>query len=100
MKADEQYSIAEKLGREHIENAEGNKIDGMGMVVVAMRARAFALKKVGKEDEGKKVLRDVIEMQIKLNVENENKKAEEAAKLLEDTEGTPEAAASQPIAAA
>ena len=100
-KADEQFSIAERLGREHIDNAEGNKIDGMGMVVVAVRARAFALKKAGKEEEGKKVLRDVIEMQIKLNAENEKKKAEDAAKLLpEGGEGNPETAASQAIAAA
>jgi tetratricopeptide (TPR) repeat protein len=100
-KADEQFSIAEKLGREHIENAEGNKIDGMGMVVVAMRARAFALKKAGKEEEGKKVLKDVIEMQIKLNAETEKKKAEDAAKVLaENAEDAPEAAAGQAIAAA
>jgi tetratricopeptide (TPR) repeat protein len=100
-KADEQFSIAESLGREHIENPEGNKIDGMGMVVVAMRARAFALKKAGKEEEGKKVLKDVIEMQIKLNAESEEKTAEDAAKLLaEGAEGAPETAAGQAIAAA
>lgn len=100
-KADEQYSIAEGLGREHIENAEGNKIDGMGMAIVAMRSRAFALKKAGKEEDGKKVLRDVIEMQIKLNAENEKKKAEEAARLIaEATEGAPETAEGQAIAAA
>jgi tetratricopeptide (TPR) repeat protein len=81
-RADEQYAIAEKLGREHIEADEGNKIDGMGIVIVAMRARAFALKKDGREEDGKKVLKDVIAMQIQLNAENEKKKAEEAAEAL------------------
>ena len=76
-KADEQYAIAEKLGRDHIETVEGNRIDGMGMVIVAMRARAFALKKNGKEEDGKAVLKEVIAMQLKLNAENEKKKAEE-----------------------
>ena len=76
-KADENYTIAEKLGRDHVEAEEGNRIDGMGMVVVAMRGRAFALKKDGREEEGKKVLKEVIEMQLKLNAENEKKKAEE-----------------------
>lgn len=76
-KANEQYNVAEKLGRDHIEIVEGNRIDGMGMVIVAMRARAFALKKIGREDEGKGVLKEVIEMQLKLNAENDKKKAEE-----------------------
>jgi tetratricopeptide (TPR) repeat protein len=78
-KAEEQYKIAERLGRDHIEQTEGNKIDGMGMVITAVRNRAFALKKAGKEDEGKKVLREVIEMQLKLNEETKKKVEEEAA---------------------
>lgn len=76
-KADENYTIAEKLGRDHVEAEEGNRIDGMGMVIVAMRGRAFALKKDGREEEGKGVLKEVIDMQLKLNAENEKKKAEE-----------------------
>lgn len=99
-KADEYYQIAEKLGREHVENVEGNKIDGMGMVIVAMRARAFALKKAGREEDGKKVLRDVIEMQIKLNAENEKKKQEEEAAKEANPDAVPETAASKAIAAA
>eukprot|EP00934_Nitzschia_sp_Nitz4_P008106 Nitzschia sp. Nitz4//scaffold178_size73299//21340//22869//NITZ4_005698-RA/size73299-snap-gene-0.132-mRNA-1//1//CDS//3329539119//8096//frame0 len=75
-KASAQYEIAESLGRDHIEKGDGNQIDGMGMVIVAMRARAFALKKAGQEEEGKKILRSVIEMQMKLNVETEKKEAE------------------------
>lgn len=45
-KSNEQYTVAEALGREHISAHEGNQIDGMGIVVVSMRARAFALKKM------------------------------------------------------
>lgn len=76
-KSNEQYTVAEALGREHISAHEGNQIDGMGIVVVSMRARAFALKKDGREDEGKSVLKEVIETQIQLNAENEKKKAEQ-----------------------
>lgn len=97
-KADEYYNIAERLGRDHVENEEGNKIDGMGMVVVAMRARAFALKKAGREQEGKNVLREVIEMQMKLNAENEKKKKEDEA-AEENGENVHETAASKAIAA-
>lgn len=86
-KAKENYDIAEKLGRDHIQTEEGNRIDGMGMVIVAMRARAFALKKAGKEDEGKEVLREVIKMQLELNAENEKKKAEEEAAAKEQAAG-------------
>jgi len=75
-KANAQYTVAEALGREHIGAHEGNQIDGMGIVIVSVRARAFALKKAGKEDDGKVVLKDVIEMQIALNSENDKKKAE------------------------
>jgi len=80
-KANEQYTAAEALGREHISAREGNQIDGMGIVVVSMRARAFALQKAEREDEGKSVLKDVIATQIQLNAENEKKKAEQKAEL-------------------
>ena len=43
--ANEEYSVTESLGREHIGTHEGDQIDGMGIVIVSMRARAFALKK-------------------------------------------------------
>jgi tetratricopeptide (TPR) repeat protein len=94
-KADENYSIAEKLGREHIETEAGNKIDGMGMVIVAMRARAFALKKAGREEEGKKIMKDVIQMQMDLNAEKI--KSEEETKKLEEAQiqAQQEAAAKQ-----
>lgn len=96
-KANEHYTISEKLGRDHIGVEEGNRIDGMGMVIVAMRGRAFALKKAGKEEEGKKVLKEVIEMQLKLNAENEKKKGEDDAKKEEDAQE--EAAVVEPVAA-
>ena len=99
-KANESYTVAEKLGRDHIDAEAGNRIDGMGMVVVAMRARAFALKKAGREDDGKKVLREVIEMQLKLNEENEKKKAEDEAKRLEEAKKAEEAAKAQTEAVA
>lgn len=76
-KASEQFTTAEALGREHVSAHQGNQIDGMGIVVVSMRARAFALKKAGREDEGKSVLKDVIKTQIELNAENEKKKSEQ-----------------------
>ena len=76
--------IAEQLGKDHVDTPEGNKTDGMGMMIVAMRARAFALKKHGREDEGKELLKKVIELQLQLNAEKakeeeEKKKQAEAA---------------------
>jgi len=81
-KANEQYTIAENLGREHLGAEKGNQIDGMGIVICALRSRAFALKRAGKEDEGKEILKEVIKMQIELNTLNEQKLEEiEAEKL-------------------
>ncbi|GAX21301.1 hypothetical protein FisN_1Lh133 [Fistulifera solaris] len=76
-KAVEQYDKAEKLGKDHLDAEDGNKTDGMGIMLAAMRARAFAMKKAGKEDEAKTKLREVLELQMKLNVELEKKKKEE-----------------------
>lgn len=80
-KANEQYDKAEKLGKEHVEVENGNKTDGMGIMVVAMRARAFALKKAGKEEEAKTHLREVLELQLKLNVEEEHQRAKDKEDL-------------------
>lgn len=80
-KANEYYNKAEKLGKDHMNVENGNKTDGMGIIVVAMRARAFALKKAGKEEEAKQCLREVLELQLKLNVEEEKQKAKEKADL-------------------
>jgi len=71
--ADAQYELAEKLGQEHIDG--GNVKDGKGMIACAKRARAFALKRAGKIDDAKKLLKEVLDQQIA-----ENKKVEEEAK--------------------
>jgi tetratricopeptide (TPR) repeat protein len=75
--ANEHYNIAEQFGKDHVDAPDGNQIDGMGMMIVAMRARAFALKKVGRDDEAKSRLREVLDLQIKLNAAEEELKAKE-----------------------
>lgn len=77
-KAYEQYEIAERLGQDHLDEPEGSELDGLGMVIVAKRAKAFALKKEGKEDEAKALMKEVITMQLKKNQLEEQKKKEEA----------------------
>lgn len=94
-KANEQYTIAESLGREHLQAEKGNQIDGMGIVISATRARAFALKKAGKEDEGKVILKEVIEMQIKLNAENKKKEGESKAEKEEKEKDDPATSTSE-----
>jgi tetratricopeptide (TPR) repeat protein len=73
-KAHEQYKLAEKLGQEHLDEPNGSQRDGLGMVIVAKRAAAFALKKEGKEDEAKGLMKEVITMQIKKNLLDAEKK--------------------------
>jgi hypothetical protein len=77
--ADEQYKIAEKLGLEHIETEGGSEKDGKGMVSCVRKSRAFALRRAGRMDEAKKLLKEVLDQQIKDNIEAEKKKAEEEA---------------------
>lgn len=77
--ADEQYNLAEQLGIDHLENEDGSVTDGKSMVASAKRARAFALKKIGKVEEAKSIIKELVEQQIKDNEEAEKKKAEEAA---------------------
>lgn len=77
--ADEQYKIAEQLGADHLKSEGGSENDGKGMVACAKRARAFALKKAGRIDEAKAILKEVIEEQIKDNLLVEKKKKEEEA---------------------
>jgi len=72
--ADVHYKRAEQLGLDHLGTEGGSKFDGTGMVNGAKRARAFALKKAGREEEAKVILKEVIESQIKLNMEEETKK--------------------------
>lgn len=68
-KADEYYKQCEKLGDEQIAN--DCKADGMGIKLVALRARAFALNRNGKIDEGKEVLREVLKQQPLVHEETE-----------------------------
>jgi tetratricopeptide (TPR) repeat protein len=84
-RANEYYDQAEQLGRDHLEVEDGNTTDGMGIMVVAMRARAFAFKKAGKEDEARTRLREVLELQLKLNTEVEKQKANDE-EVLDDVQ--------------
>jgi tetratricopeptide (TPR) repeat protein len=81
VKANEYYDKAEQLGKDHVGVENGNKTDGMGIMIEAMRARSFALKKAGKEEEAKARLREVLDMQLKLNIEEELQKAKEKEEL-------------------
>lgn len=86
--ADAQYSLAEKLGEDHLkEGGGGSENDGKGMVSCARRARAFALKKAGRIDEAKVIMKGVVEQQIKDNLlAEQKKKEEEEAKAKEEAE--------------
>ena len=89
-KANEQYMIAEQLGKDHMDQEDGSKKDGKGMIACVKRARSFALRRAGKLDEAKKLLKEVLDQQIKDNIEEEKKKAEEAAKADSDKAKTEE----------
>lgn len=83
--ANKYYDEAEKLGQDHLDVEGGNHIDGMGIKVVAMRARAFALKKAGKEDEAKSRLREVLELQVKLNaLQREQKEKDQLDAVMQE----------------
>lgn len=79
-KADEHYKIAEQLGDDHVKEKGGSEEDGRSMLLCAKRARAFALKKVGKDDEAKALLAEVIKQKIDDDEAAKKKKEEEAAK--------------------
>jgi tetratricopeptide (TPR) repeat protein len=76
--AQAEYAKADKLGKDHLDMEGGSEKDGKGMVACVKRARAFALKRAGKEAEAKAMLKEVVEQQIKDNMEAAAKKAEEA----------------------
>ena len=78
--ANEQYNIAEQIGNDHIAGGEGNTKDGKGMVACAKRARAFALRRADKIDEAKALLKEVVDQQIKDNLEEAKAKEEAAEK--------------------
>ena len=79
-KADEHYTIAEQLGDDHVKEKGGSEEDGRSMLLCAKRARAFALKKVGRDDEAKALLAEVIKQKISDDEAAKKKKEEEAAK--------------------
>jgi tetratricopeptide (TPR) repeat protein len=90
-KANEFYYKAEKLGQDQCE--VGAMVDGLGLIVVSLRARAFALKRVGKEAEGKAAMREVLSKQVELDKElvkhrEELKEAMEAVRK-EESEAAP-----------
>jgi len=81
--ADEQYKIAESLGNDHLNKEQGSEKDGKGMIACVKRARAFALRRAGKLDEAKVLLKEVLDQQMKDLLEAEAKKKEEEAKAQE-----------------
>jgi len=87
--ADEQYKIAEKLGNDHLTSEGGSENDGKGMIACTKRARAFAMKKVGRIDEAKVILKEVIEQQIKDDLLAEQKKKEDEAKAALEAKENP-----------
>lgn len=88
-KADEHYTIAEQLGTDHIGEKGGSEDDGRAMILCAKRARSFALKKVGRVDEAKTLMGEVIKQKIADDALAAKKKEEEAAKAAEASEETP-----------
>eukprot|EP00546_Thalassionema_frauenfeldii_P000944 CAMPEP_0178939030 /NCGR_PEP_ID=MMETSP0786-20121207/26658_1 /TAXON_ID=186022 /ORGANISM="Thalassionema frauenfeldii, Strain CCMP 1798" /LENGTH=414 /DNA_ID=CAMNT_0020617811 /DNA_START=149 /DNA_END=1393 /DNA_ORIENTATION=- len=75
--ANKHYSLAEQLGTDHLQEKGGSAIDGQGMIDGARRARAFALNKAGRLDEAKIILKDVLQSQISLQIQNKKKEQEE-----------------------
>jgi len=59
--ANEQYKLAENLGVEHLTLDGGSRKDGKNMIIHVKRARAFALRRVGRVDDAKALLKEVIE---------------------------------------
>lgn len=89
--ADEQFKLAEDIGLEHIEHKDGSDTDGKSMVASSKRARAFALKKIGRIEEAKAIIKEIVIQQQKDDAEAERKKAQEAeeAAKKKGEEGTP-----------
>lgn len=92
-KADEHYVIAEALGTDHINEAGGSEDDGRAMILCAKRARSFALKKVGRLDDAKELMGEVIKQKIADDALAAKKKEEEAAKAAEASGEDPAAEA-------
>ena len=80
-KAYEMYDIAEQLGRDHLKDDGGNKVDGLGICEVAMRWRSFCLKADSRNDEAKKQMSEVLALRAELNEEETKQKAQEKEEL-------------------
>ena len=78
-KADEYYKIAEALGYDHVNEKGGSEEDGRSMVLCAKRARSFALKRVGRVEEAKSLMAEVIKEKIANDEAAAQRKVEEAA---------------------
>lgn len=81
-KADEHYKFGERLGQDHLDEPGGSERDGLGMVLVAKRSKSFALKKAGKEQEAKDLMKEVLIQQIRKNQLDEEKKKHDAEAAL------------------
>lgn len=86
-KADEHYKVAETLGSDHISEKGGSEDDGRSMILCAKRARSFALKKVGRMDDAKALMAEVIKQKIADDAAAAKKKEDEAAKAAEAAGG-------------
>jgi len=82
-RAHEYYDQAEQLGVDHLEAEDGDKAQGLGIKLVAMRARAFCLKKQGKDEEAKTLLRQVLSMQEEFTAVMAKERAEMKAEMEE-----------------
>lgn len=78
-KADGHYKIAETLGTDHIGEKGGSEEDGLAMILCAKRARSFALKKVGRIDEAKALMGEVVKQKIADDAAAAKKKEDDAA---------------------
>lgn len=81
--ADAHYKIAEELGEDHISEKGGSEDDGRAMILCARRARSFALKRVGRLDEAKALMAEVIKQKVADDAAAAKRKEEEAAKAAE-----------------
>ena len=65
--ASEYYTKAEQLGKDHLAVEDGNHTEAKGIVMVAMRARAAALKRAGKNDEARALWGEILPLSREFN---------------------------------
>jgi tetratricopeptide (TPR) repeat protein len=78
------YDKGEQLGIDHEEAEDGDKQNGKGLRLAAMRARAFAFQKQGRDEDCKTLLRMVLQMQQEFNAVMIQERAEMKAELEEN----------------